>query len=452
MPVPVASSDRLVGTVLDGRYSIESPLGEGGMGVVYRAHQISVGRDVAVKVVSEPAMLDETAAARLVREGKIAGAVSHPGIVTLIDLGHTPEGLPYLVMELVPGRSLKDILRDGPLAVDRALSIARQLADALAAVHALGVVHRDLKPGNVMVIEDEGGPKIKVLDFGLAKGPPGDAEGDITRSDVIIGTLRYLAPEVLFGSAPDQRSDIHALGVVLYEMVAGRPPYVGSNVMTLAARMASGPPDPLPACVPSVVAGLIDRMIANEPDARLSSALQTRELLDAARESLFDATSKVTMDPAPSEITGPVPPSPALEAAQPPPRRRGLSTAWIATIAVLGLSATALGAGLLYARSAAPRGAHDGDYRGLYFADSPPCSDGRLEMNVDRSEISGVAEGVIVVKIRGEVSPTGECRGEIFEGTVKVGTFEGRFEGGRGRGTTRDQARGCGGTWEALSR
>jgi len=223
-----------------GSYEIVAPLGAGGMGEVYRARHVRLGRDVAVKVLPERFAADPDRLRRFEREARSASALNHPNIVTIYDVDEH-EGRPYLAMELVDGQTIRQLLADGPLPIDRTLAVARQMADGLAKAHGAGIIHRDLKPENVMVTVDG---LVKILDFGLAKlsHPDPDLDSDvstisaITRKGDLTGTLPYLAPEQIAGRPADHRSDQFAFGVVLYEMLCGHRPFQGD---TTAAVLGS---------------------------------------------------------------------------------------------------------------------------------------------------------------------------------------------------------------------
>jgi len=232
-----------------GPYEIESLLGSGGMGEVYQARDTRLGRTVAIKVLSPKLAEDPHFCERFEREARAISQLNHPHICTLYDVGHiggpdAPSGAPgtYLVMELVEGETLAERLTRGPLPLDRALAYAVQLTDALDKAHRKGFVHRDLKPGNIMVTK----AGIKVLDFGLAEQrvqapAPGWADADtrttpIGRPGTVFGTLQYLAPEQLEGRATDERTDIFACGAVIYEMATGRRAFAGdSHAQVVAA-------------------------------------------------------------------------------------------------------------------------------------------------------------------------------------------------------------------------
>jgi serine/threonine protein kinase len=218
------------------RYEIEASLGQGGMGTVYRGRDLILNRPVAVKILPTEMASDEAAAARLRRGARSAARLNDPRIVSVFDAG-VADGIPYLVMELVEGHTLAEELRlRGPLSPNRAAIIAAGIAEALAAAHAAGVIHRDVKPSNVMLTN---GDDVKVTDFGIARAAEDDT---ITRPSVVVGSAPYLAPEQARGETAGPRSDLYGLGVVLYEMLAGRPPFEAESPVAVAIKHLEEPP------------------------------------------------------------------------------------------------------------------------------------------------------------------------------------------------------------------
>ena len=268
----------LIGRELDGRYRLVEKLGEGAMGTVYLAHQLPAGREVAIKVVTPSLVSDATAIKRFLREAKLASRLIHPNIVAVLDFGQTDDGLFYLVMELVVGKTLDKLIeKHGAMAPERVVKIGVQVLVALEAAHALPIVHRDLKPANVMVCE---GDRVKVLDFGLAKSLVPDIDkATMTNAGSLLGTPAFMPPEAVSGSAYDERSDIYSLGCVLYAAVMGDQPFVASTVHELIAMHASEPPPPMTG-VPGGLAAVIQQMLEKSPDRRFRNAEKTREALE----------------------------------------------------------------------------------------------------------------------------------------------------------------------------
>jgi len=234
--------DALIGSVIDDRYEVLAVIGEGGMGRVYRVRHRRLGRSFALKALRLELSQDPTLTQRFIQEARAAAAISHPNVVQINDFGTLPKGQPYFVMELLEGRTLTRILRqEGPIAPVRCVFILRQIAEALAAAHSMGVIHRDLKPDNVVVVlPTEPHMTVKVLDFGLAKVA---ANSRLTRPGVVFGTPHYLSPEQASGEPYDHRVDVYALGVMMFEMVTGRVPFEADTYMgVLSKHLYSTPP------------------------------------------------------------------------------------------------------------------------------------------------------------------------------------------------------------------
>ncbi|MEO8874004.1 MAG: protein kinase [Polyangiaceae bacterium] len=289
-------AESLIGTILGGRYKIEKLLGEGGMGAVYQAEHTHMRKRLAVKVLHpEMSRLSEVVA-RFEREAMAAAHIDHPNVAAATDFGKLDDGSFFLVLEFVEGQSLRDAMNHGRLDVGRALRILRQVSGALGQAHALGIVHRDLKPENVMLVERNGDPDfVKVLDFGIAKVPvgalsneaPGTAKGPaLTQLGMVYGTPEYMAPEQALGQNVDARADIYALGVLMYEMVAGLRPFDHESKVTLLGMHVTAPVPPIAqkspeAEVPYEVEAIIIRMLAKESTQRYSDAKELVEALDA---------------------------------------------------------------------------------------------------------------------------------------------------------------------------
>jgi hypothetical protein len=238
-------SDLFVGTTFDGRYRVDARLGEGGMGVVYRAFDRELGAHVALKVLHPQLSVQADAKRRFRREARLAMELEHPNLVRVLGFGATPEGTPYLVMELLEGETLASKLRPGvAFSVDEALELMRPVCLAVEAAHARGIVHRDLKPENVFLARDERGREtVKVLDFGIARLLDDD-ETFATRTGLIFGTARYISPEGARGEPTDERSDVYSLAVLTYQLLIGRLPFEASQSMALlVAHAKEAPPD-----------------------------------------------------------------------------------------------------------------------------------------------------------------------------------------------------------------
>ena len=279
-----------------GHYQILSELGEGGMGKVYKARDTVLGRTVALKVLPPELVSDPESKRRLLQEAKATSALNHPNIVTVYDILND-EGVDFIVMEYVEGQTLAELRPGRKFPLDETLKYASQICGALAAAHAAGVVHRDLKPGNVMV---NGQDVVKVLDFGLAKrvttgliGPSADATGAdnvlTTEQGAVFGTVSYMSPEQAEGKPVDARSDIFSLGTLLYELLTGRKPFqAGSHLATLSAilREEPKPPSQLARGIPKELDRILERCLRKDPERRLQSAADLKVVLQDLREEL----------------------------------------------------------------------------------------------------------------------------------------------------------------------
>jgi serine/threonine-protein kinase len=330
------------GETIAGRYELLDVIGRGGMGVVYRGRDRVLDRTVAVKVLPAEHAEDRTLVERFVREARAAARLSHPNIVAVYDTGQEAN-VRYIVMEYVPGSSLAELLRErGPLEVPEAVDIAAQVASALAAAHGAGIIHRDIKPANVMVLPSG---STKVLDFGIARAA---ADGALTRTTMVLGSAPYIAPEVALGGSADERSDIYSLGCVLYEMLTGKPPFIGdlpAALMYQHANAAPRPPREVDPAIPGSLDALVMRMLAKRPDDRPQDAAQLVPALRAAlREPAVPAATAAATALAPTALSrtaaapARVAPSAAARASdsrEPPPPRRSFQRAWIALGAVI---------------------------------------------------------------------------------------------------------------------
>jgi serine/threonine-protein kinase len=260
-------------------YRIDRLLGRGGMGAVYAATHTGIARQVAIKVLHAEHATEPEFVRRFLDEARAVNLISHPNIVDIYDVGQTPDRAPYLVMEYLPGQVLSTRMRwSGGRLGHTTLRFARQIASALAAAHARGIVHRDLKPDNVMVVGDPelpAGERVKVLDFGIAKlGPAAHGPGDPNRTAraSIMGTPTYMAPEQCRGAeSVDDRADVYALGVMLYQLLVGRPPFVARSMTELLGMHQFVAPTPLATIDPNIparLASLVHAMLAKNPRAR----------------------------------------------------------------------------------------------------------------------------------------------------------------------------------------
>ncbi len=378
--VPPSAPKNLVGLTLSGRYRIERPIGEGGMGAVYLATQLSLGRNVAIKVLKTDGAPEADAVRRFQRETDVIARLQHPNIVQVVDAGAADDGTLFIAMEHLDGETVRAALRrGGPFSVQRALAVAGDVCRALLAAHKAGVVHRDLKAENVMLQRVEGlGERAKVLDFGVAKLTAATAAPPVTGEGLVAGTPGSIAPEQLLGKSDDPRSDLYALGVLLFEMISGEQPYVSTNSMELMVRTLT---DPVPSLrermgllgrvVPGVIDGVVGNLLEKDPDLRPKNAedlLATIERLEEAGEITQpdnrtpSAPSRVVVVPPVPRETLDTPHASSLAAARaasearvptalplPLGRRRWLTAAVASAVLVLaavGLGLWARGGGL----------------------------------------------------------------------------------------------------------
>jgi serine/threonine-protein kinase len=352
-----APASDLVGQVIADRYHVVKKLGEGGMGQVYLAEHVKMGRRSAIKVMNPSMVHDPDAVARFNREAANASRITHPNVCAIYDFGETPDGLIYLAMEFIEGAPLSDLLEaEGALPLARASAIFLQTADALQAAHDLGIVHRDLKPDNIMLTRGRGGADIvKVVDFGIAKAVGGDEAGQkVTKTGLVVGTPEFMSPEQLSGDKLDGRSDLYSLALVFFRMLTGKLPFEATTVQeTMIKRLTDEPlkladarPD---LSVPPGLQPVLDTALARTPAERYQSVAKfagdvaavtgrpaagavphTRSIGDAdGKTQLLDAaaggaTQRISAKSLPS--TAPTPPI----------KKRSLVPAVISVVAVLG--------------------------------------------------------------------------------------------------------------------
>src|SRR6266850_1475130 len=264
------TGDDLLGKILAGKYRIEERLSEGGMGTVYRGTHVLMDKTVAVKVLRTSLAADEKIVARFSREARAASRISHPNALSVTDFGEDEGGIVFLVMEYLSGKTLKEVIRDeGPMPLARVVEITRQVGGALQAAHGQGVVHRDLKSDNIMLLSSSGTDYAKVLDFGIAKiqEPEGEYNPGLTAPDLVIGTPQYMSPEQCSQSPDiDARSDIYSLGVILYELLVGHVPFTGGSPTEIMLKHLQQPApsvlderDDLPPAIGRVVARALEK-------------------------------------------------------------------------------------------------------------------------------------------------------------------------------------------------
>ena len=318
--MPLSAGARL------GSFEILAPLGAGGMGEVYRAKDTRLGREVAVKVLPDEVATDRERLARFEQEARAASALNHPNILTVYEIG-SEGGHPFIAMELVDGKSLRELIEAGPLPLRKGLDLAAQIAEGLAKAHSAGIVHRDLKPENVMVSKDG---FAKILDFGLAKlaQPLQDSSSTTiaaaTRPGVIMGTIGYMSPEQATGRLVDYRSDQFSFGAIGYEMATGKPPFARASSAETLTAIIRDDPEPIAernAKVPAPVRWIIDRCLAKDPEDRYASTKDLARDLKSVKDHLSEAS-----------VSGAVPVAPARRA-----RRGRLAAAGVALALLAGL-------------------------------------------------------------------------------------------------------------------
>ncbi len=285
-----AAGDSLIGGTLGGKYRVLHQIGRGGMGVVYEAEHLGLGKRVAIKLMLEKYTDDSEATARFHREALAAGRIGNPHIIEIFDIGTAPDGRSYVVMELLNGFPLSKVLEmGGPMAPWRAIQIMRQVLRAVGAAHAKGIIHRDLKPDNIFLInQSEDHDFVKLLDFGISKVLSVEEHATITKlttTGVVMGTPLYMAPEQALGNPIERHADIYACGVIFYEMLAGHRPFDGPTYAVLVAKLLTSPPPPLdeqrPGLPPSLVRA-VHRALEKEPGDRFQSAEQFAAALPSA--------------------------------------------------------------------------------------------------------------------------------------------------------------------------
>ena len=333
--------------VLSNRYAIVKHLARGGMADVYEAEDTLLNRSVAVKVLHANFASDEAFVARFRREAQAAANLSHPNIVAIYDWGKD-EGTYFMVMELIRGRTLREILRtEGAILPRRAAEIASEAAAALSVAHQHGVFHRDIKPGNIMITDDG---TVKVTDFGIARAL--DDSEELTRTGAVIGTATYFSPEQAQGLPADERSDVYSLGIVLYEMLAGKPPFTGESPVAVAYQHVSEPalpPDAVNPDVPRELAAVVEHAIQKNPDDRYQTAEAFRTDLQRYLAGSEPVAAAAVLAAAPTAvINSPPAPSPygytTAETAtvEPPPEQRSQTSYWVAVGALVAVLIIAL--------------------------------------------------------------------------------------------------------------
>lgn len=298
---PLVQVDSMIGTVLDGRYRLDKLIGEGGMGDVYRATHIHIDTEFAVKLLKPDFVANQTAIKRFRLEAKAAGRIHHPNAVRVTDFGVTPERIVYLVMELVQGQSLRSLMRNEKrLDYLRTVNIVRQICGAVDAAHRGGVIHRDLKPDNILIEKVHDTERVKVLDFGIAKLKETKTDAFLTQAGTIIGTPQYMSPEQCQGKNLDPASDIYSIGILLYEMLSGAVPFDGESVLQVVYDQLHAPPRHLRELSPNLpepLAQVVMRALEKEPAERQSTAIELSDELKQAVEMAGEGGSLSITNP-----------------------------------------------------------------------------------------------------------------------------------------------------------
>ncbi|HEY1611594.1 MAG TPA: serine/threonine-protein kinase [Paraburkholderia sp.] len=263
--------DPFVGKVIDGRYEIQARVGEGGMGVVYRARQMSIDRVIALKMLNSQMQGDQQWVQRFYNEAKACSRLQHPNTIRMFDFGQTQDGRLFMTMEFLDGMSLRDALQRGPLAAHRVAKVLIQCCASLAEAHGIGIIHRDIKPDNVFLLNMAGSPDfVKLLDFSVAKLLEGDRMK--TQAGVVFGTPQYMSPEQGRGVPLDARSDLYALGVLAYEMLVGTVPFNDENPMIVIQMQREAAVPPMPESIPYPIQMVVRRALEKDPARRYQSA------------------------------------------------------------------------------------------------------------------------------------------------------------------------------------
>ena len=347
-PSSVSEKENLTGQLIDGRYQIDYVLGVGSMGLVYGARHAAVGKLVAIKALRAHLASDAEAIQRFNAEATAATSIGNQHIVETFDFGQLPDGAAYMVMEYLEGRSLAELIEGwSPLPVERITKIAVQIAEALNAAHLAGIVHRDLKPDNIFLCERENDADfVKILDFGIAKF--GVSQARLTQAGAVFGTPAYMSPEQALGKATDGRTDVYALGVMLYEMACGRVPFSGENAIVVLSMHANEEPEPLSKRKPDVspeLEAIVNKCLSKDLEARYASMAELAADLARLAAGMpvravsvpqIEAQAEVVTV---AEVAAPSAPAPASAPVLPPPSMGGQGVPWPLVLLLLVLVA-----------------------------------------------------------------------------------------------------------------
>jgi serine/threonine-protein kinase len=332
--------DKLIGQVLANRYQIEHRLGEGAMGAVYRAKHVKVGRAFAVKVLHSRLLMDDKVLQRFEREAELAGRLRHPNVIGVVDVGETPDGLRYMVMDFAEGPDLASLLAEAPMPPQRVMTLTRQMLEGLYHAHEQGLIHRDFKPENVIVERGSHNEEVpRIVDFGIAilreGGDSAAGPGRLTTNGLVLGTPHYMAPEQAVADPIDHRIDLFALGIIVYEMLCGKLPFDGTGAEVARANLLLDPP-PISQRVPyldvdPLLEAFARRMMAKKRDLRPATAKVARELLDLidkdreAAAAALGVPLEAAREPMATQPQAPIRPHTTNDTF-PPPIREALAT------------------------------------------------------------------------------------------------------------------------------
>jgi len=361
-----------VGKVIAGKYLLKRLLGAGGMGAVYEAEHEFTGRSVAVKLMHPALARSRMAAERFLREARAPSGIGHPGIVEVFDGGRDEDGTLYLVLELLQGQPLSALLDDDALPEAQVVAITLELLEALAAAHAAGYTHRDIKPDNVFLARDaDGTERVKLLDFGVAGTLTDGAEPGLTQTGAVLGTPRYMSPEQATGKKADERSDVYSVGALLYHLLSGQPVHRGGSYHEVIVSIVTGEHVPLAQLAPRLPPALravVEKALRKDPAARYASAHELAAALRAAagvqepEERVQHsherpvvpqrAAARREANPVAATVAAPPRPAPAPRVTRPEPSRMGRGAhGWVVGAAVLLLLSAGLLAAALSTRS-----------------------------------------------------------------------------------------------------
>jgi serine/threonine-protein kinase len=319
-------SDPFVGKVIDGRYEIQARIGEGGMGVVYKARQTSIDRVIAIKMLNAQMAADPTWVQRFYNEAKACSRLQHPNTIRMFDFGQSAaDGRLFMTMEFLDGVSLREALSKGPIAPGRVVKILIQCCASLAEAHSIGIIHRDIKPDNVFLLNMAGSPDfVKLLDFSVAKLLEGDRMK--TQAGVVFGTPQYMSPEQGRGLPLDARSDLYALGILAFEMLTGNVPFNDENPMTVIQMHLQAGVPPLPQSVPYSVQQIVRRALEKDPSRRYQSA---GEMMQHCQQVFAEVQGGMSIGAGGMPKTmiaggGQIPPSQGGLPGMPPPQMQGM--------------------------------------------------------------------------------------------------------------------------------